>query len=592
MRFTQAFIPTVKEVPKDAVDASHVLLLRAGYIRMVGSGIYELLPLARRALHKISAIIREAMDEAGAQEVLMPAILPASYFQETGRWDVYGPVLLRLKDRKGGDYHLGPTHEEIITDLVRREVKSYRQLPLNLYQVQMKYRDEPRPRAGLMRCREFLMKDAYSFDADEEGALRSYGVMREAYHRIFRRLGLDYRIVEADSGAIGGSQSAEFQILAQSGEDRIVVCGNCNYAANVEAAEAQAPAEAAPDASAFTERELVETPGTKTMDAVVAFFEGRGVTHADTIKALVYAAGDETPELVMALVRGDREVNEIALARHLGVDEVRLATDEEAGKALRAKVGYLGPVFDAEKYPEGAPLRLVADPEVATLASAVCGANQTGHHYAGVAYGRDFEAELAPIREVGDGDPCPVCGSVLATYRGIEGGHIFVLGTHYSGKMNATFLDAEGQAKPLVMGCYGIGVTRLLAAAIEQHHDDDGIAWPMPIAPYQAIVLPLGKDEAVAEAAAGIYAALRERGVEVLLDDRAERPGVKFKVADLIGIPLRVAIGGRGLKEGVAELKGRTEDASENIPLDQLADAVVARIEAEGGLLRPRRAEG
>ncbi|MEM1416119.1 MAG: proline--tRNA ligase [Myxococcota bacterium] len=588
MRFTKAFIPTVKEVPKDAVDASHVLLLRAGYIRMVGSGIYELLPLARRALHKISAIIREEMDEAGAQEVLMPAILPASYFQETGRWDVYGPVLLRLKDRKGGDYHLGPTHEEIITDLVRREVKSYRQLPLNLYQVQMKYRDEPRPRAGLMRCREFLMKDAYSFDADEAGALASYGTMRDAYHRIFERLGLDYRIVEADSGAIGGSQSAEFQVLAQSGEDRIVACDNCGYAANVEAAEAHAPTQEAPDASLFVDRELVETPATKTMDAVVAFFADRKIAHADTIKALVYATAPEEGaegELVMALVRGDRDVNEVALSRHLGVDEVRMATDEEAGKALRAKVGYLGPVFDAEKYPAGAPLRLVADPEVAVLGNAVCGANQTGHHYAGVAYGRDFEAEIAPIREVGDGDPCPRCRSSLKTYRGIEGGHIFVLGTHYSGKMGATFLDAEGTAKPLVMGCYGIGVTRLLAAAIEQHHDDDGIEWPMPIAPYQAIVLPLGKDEAVAKAAEEVYEALRAKGVEVILDDRAERPGVKFKVADLIGIPLRVAIGNRGLKDGMAELKARDAGDAENVPLGEVADVVAQRVVAAGGLL-------
>jgi len=573
MRFTQAFIPTTREVPKDAVDASHVLLLRGGYVRMVGAGIYEMLPLGQRVLKKIAAVIRDELDREGCQEVLMPALLPAQYFQETGRWDVYGPVLLRIKDRRGADLHLGPTHEEIITDMVRNEVKSYRQLPLNLYQIQMKYRDEPRPRAGLMRSREFLMKDAYSFDADEEGALASYAKMRDAYHRIFTRLGLDYRIVEADSGQIGGKQSAEFQVLAQSGEDAIVACEACDYAANVEVAEAQIAEVERPDESALKPKELVETPGTKTIAQVLEFFSGEGVTVERVIKSLAYMAGEE---LVIACVRGDHEVNEIKLARLCGVDEVRLATDQEVGRALKVKIGYVGPVG----LPEG--VRVIGDHAIAGIANAVCGANQTQHHFRNVNLGRDFEAELHHLRQVGDGDVCPKCGGTLRAYRGIEGGHIFVLGTHYSSKMNATYLDDEGEAKPFVMGCYGIGVSRLMAAAIEQHHDDDGISWPIPIAPYQAIVLPLGNADDVAAAAEKVYEELKAAGVEVLLDDRSQRPGVKFKDADLIGIPLRIAIGNRGLKEGAAELKRRGVKDVENVPLGEVAAKVAELVKAAG----------
>ncbi len=571
MRFSKAFIPTVKEVPKDAVDASHVLLLRGGYIRMVGSGIYEMLPLGQRVLRKVIDIIREEMERAEAQEVLMPALLPASYFQETGRWDVYGDVLFRIKDRKGGDYHLGPTHEEIITDMARREIRSYKQLPQILFQIQMKYRDEPRPRAGLMRGREFLMKDAYSFDVSEDKALESYGKMRDTYHRIFQRLGLEYRIVQADSGAIGGDTSAEFQILAQSGEDAIVACTSCDYAANVEVAQASIEGAQRPANATGKPLERVATPDTKTMEEVVAFFSADGATLQDTIKALVYLAAGEEPQFVMALVRGDREVNEIKLARHLGVSEVHLATDADVRERLGTAIGYVGPV-------DTNGMRVVADHEVAAIVNAIAGAGD-GHHYRNVNFGRDFDAELAPIRMVGDGDRCPKCGETLATYRGIEGGHIFVLGTRYTSAMNATFLDENGKSRPMVMGCYGIGVTRLMASAVEQNHDDAGICWPMPIAPYQVIVMALGKDAEIFAEAEKIYAALVAEGVEVLYDDRKERPGPKFKDAELIGIPLQVRVG-RGAKEGLAELVERASGEMVKVSLDAVVASVLDKIRA------------
>ncbi|MBX3251168.1 MAG: proline--tRNA ligase [Myxococcales bacterium] len=592
MRYSQAFIPTLKEVPKDAVDASHVLLLRGGFIRMIGSGIYEMLPLGQRVLGRVKSIIRDEMNGAGAQEVLMPAILPASYFQETGRWDLYGDVLLRLKDRKGGDYHLGPTHEEIVTDMVRHQVKSYRQLPLNLYQIQMKYRDEPRPRAGLMRCREFLMKDAYSFDVSEEKAFESYATMRQAYHRIFRRLGLDYRVVQADSGQIGGKTSAEFQILAQSGEDRIVACTACEYAANVEVAETKLDTTVA-DFSATPAPELVKTPKTKTIEQVAGFFEKDGVGPDRILKSLVFLAPKkpegkaatvepaEAPasDFTLVVVRGDHDVNEILVARALGVDEVHLASEADVKRVLGVGPGFVGPVE-----PKSA-VRVLVDHAAAAVSDGVCGANQWDHHLAHVAYGRDFQGEVGHLRLVGEGDACPSCGGKLAAYRGIEGGHIFVLGTHYSAKMSATFLDEHGESKPFVMGCYGIGVTRLMASAIEQHHDADGIRWPMSIAPFQAVVLPLGKDDDVLTEATRVYEALKAAGIDALLDDRDERPGVKFKDADLIGIPLRVTIGARGLKEGQAELKLRAEKDAKNVPLAEVVDAVVATVHAQLGAL-------
>ncbi|MGD8609362.1 MAG: proline--tRNA ligase, partial [Myxococcales bacterium] len=563
MRYSQAFIPTVKEAPKDATMPSHVLMLRAGYARMVGAGIYELLPLGTRVLHKIERIIREEMDAAGAQELLMPTFVPAEYFKESGRWDLYGPTLLRIKDRKGGEYHLAPTHEEIVTDLVRREIRSYRQLPLNLYQIQLKYRDEPRPRAGLLRCREFIMKDAYSFDVSEEAAQRSYSHMRDTYHRIFQRLGLEYRVVEADSGAIGGKQSAEFQVLAQTGEDRIVACDRCDYAANVEVAQAGRVESAPRDTHGLLPLEKVKTPDTRSIEEVVAFF-GQGTTAAATLKSLLYLAGDR---IVLAVVRGDHEVNEIKLARHLGVDEVLLAGDAAVAETMGTEIGFVGPVgFDGP---------IIVDPDAVAVPNAIAGAGQTPYHYKNVNYGRDFEAEVVSIRQAASGDPCPMCQGRLVLYRGIEGGHIFVLGTHYSDKMNATFLDEEGQSHAVVMGCYGIGVSRLIAAVIEQHHDDQGIRWPVPVAPFQVIVTPIGKDEAPLAKATELYEALGARGVEVLLDDRSERPGVKFKDADLLGIPIRITVGTRGLQQGTVEVKKRTESESRDVPAERAVDAVL-----------------
>ncbi|MFW6198088.1 MAG: proline--tRNA ligase, partial [Myxococcota bacterium] len=479
--------------------------------------------------------------------------------------------------RKGGEYHLGPTHEEIITDLARREVRSYRQLPLNLYQVQTKFRDEPRPRAGLLRCREFVMKDAYSFDVDEPHALESYAVMREAYHRIFRRLGLDYRVVEADTGAMGGSSSAEFQVLAQNGEDAIVACRGCEYAANVEIAEAHFTEGGRPARHAMQPIEKVHTPGVRTIQDLVGFLKDH-TRPETTLKSLLYAAGND---LVMAIVRGDHDVNELKLARALGVDEVHLASDADVQRATWAPAGFAGPV--------GFEGRIVADGEVAHVLDGVTGANEVDHHLRNVNYGRDFDAELADIRLVTDRDRCPRCQSPLTLYRGIEGGHIFVLGTHYSAAMGATFLDENGDDHPLVMGCYGIGVSRLVAAAIEQHHDDQGICWPAAIAPFEVIVSTLGKDAAVAETGERLYHELRELGLDTLFDDRDDRPGVKFKDADLIGIPLRITVGARGLKDGQVEIKARSEADATRVAVDAAAATARERIDQlRQGARRPR----
>jgi prolyl-tRNA synthetase len=582
MRYTRTLIPTQKEAPKDATMPSHKFLLRGGYARMVGAGLYEFLPLGMRVLQKISAIVREEMDGAGALEVLMPTLLPAEYFRETGRYEAYGATLLRLKDRKGGEYHLGPTHEEIVTDMVRREVKSYRQLPMNIYQIQLKYRDEPRPRAGLLRCREFIMKDAYSFDVDKEHALKSYEHMREAYHRIFKRLGLEYRVVTADSGAIGGDTSAEFQVLAQTGEDALVACEKCDYAANVEAAETKLPPPASSGA-ALSAVETVDTPGKHSIDDVVAFL-GNGLTAEQTLKSLVYWDGKEA---VVAVVRGDHQINEVKLARALGVAEITLASDTQVRDVSGADPGFVGPVGLKKA------ARILVDPAAAAVRNAVTGANQKDKHLRGVNYGRDFgpgigehKVSEADLREVTEGDPCPKCSAPLKAYRGIEGGHIFVLGTHYSGKMNATFLDQNGAQVPFVMGCYGIGVSRLVAATIEQNHDDGGIRWPMSVAPYHVVLLPMGKDDDAKNAAEKLYAELTAAGVDVLLDDRDERPGVKFNDADLIGIPLRVTIGSRGLKEGAFELKRRTEKEPVMIPIADAVKLLVAEVRTNGGRLR------
>ncbi|MEI7892037.1 MAG: proline--tRNA ligase [Myxococcales bacterium] len=557
MRFTRALVPTVKEAPADATNVSHVLLTRAGFIRRVGAGIYDFLPLGLRVLRKVERIIREEMDRAGALEVLLPALLPADYFKETGRWDRFGDTLFRLQDRKGGDYHLGPTHEEIITDLARREIRSYRDLPKNLYQIQTKFRDEPRPRGGLLRCREFLMKDAYSFDVSEQAAMKSYETMRDAYIRIFDRMGLRYRMVQADSGAMGGSLSAEFQVLVDSGEDAIVACNACTYAANVEVALVQRLDAPEPAPSPLAK---LATPGKKTIEEVTAFLQ---VAPARMLKSLLYVAAGS---VVMVVVRGDHDVNEVLVARAVGGSEVFLATEADVRKATGAEVGFAGPV--------GFSGRVLVDHAATRVENAVTGANETDAHYTGVTWGRDYQGDVVDLRLAKTGDACPQCASgTLASYRGIEAGHIFVLGTHYSAIMGAEYLDEAQKKKPLVMGCYGIGVSRLVATALEQHHDADGIRWPMSLAPYQVHLVNVGKDQAVQAATEELYSALEARGIEVLWDDRDERPGVKFKDADLIGIPLRVTVGGKSLAQGKIELKARTE-------ADPKKATLIARTEA------------
>jgi prolyl-tRNA synthetase len=560
MLFSRALVPTMKEAPADATNASHILLSRAGYIRKVGAGIYDFLPLGLRVLRKIENIVREEMDRAGCLELLMPALLPAEYFKETGRWDLYGDVLFRLHDRKKGDYHLGPTHEEIVTDIARRELRSWRDLPKTLYQVQVKFRDEPRPRGGLLRCREFLMKDAYSFDVNEEGARASYETMRKAYVRIFDRMGLTYRMVQADSGAIGGSTSAEFQVLADSGEDAIVACDCCEYAANVEVATVRPPGEAAVSADRVEPVARVHTPGHGAIDDVAKFL---GVPQSAMLKSLLYVAG---PNVVMAIVRGDHAVNEVRLARALGVDEVFLATEADVERATGAKVGFAGPV--------GFKGTVLVDRAASLVPAGMTGANETDWHLKNVRFGRDYQGRVEDIRLATTGDGCAACGKgTLTSYRGIEGGHIFILGTKYSSAMNAAFVDEKQQQVPIVMGCYGIGVSRLVATTIEQHNDENGMRWPMTVAPYQVHLVTLGKDAAVLDAARTLHDALGEKGVEVLWDDRDERPGVKFKDADLIGIPLRVTIGAKGLATGMVELKLRSDADPKKVELLPAGDA-------------------
>jgi len=567
MRYSRALLPTLKEAPSDATSASHVLLLRAGFVRRVGAGIYSFLPLGVRVLKRIENVIREEMNGAGAQEVLLPALLPSDYFRESGRWDTFGETMLRLKDRKGGDYHLGPTHEEIITALVRHEIKSYRDLPQNLYQIQTKFRDEPRPRGGLLRCREFSMKDAYSFDVNDEAGRKSYEQMRLAYRRVFDRLGLNYRMVAADSGAMGGISSAEFQVLVQSGEDIIAACLQCEYAANLEVATTP-PMPQRGDPKQTPALEKVETPSQRTIEEVSAFLEA---TPDRFLKSLLYLAGDD---VVMAIVRGDHEVNEIKLARALGVDEVHLAGPADVEKATGAAVGFAGPV--------GFKGRLLVDRDAASIADAISGANETDAHFKHVLRGRDYEGEVVEIRSVKDGDLCPDCGSSLGLYRGIEAGHIFLLGTRYSAQMNANYLDEAGESHPLVMGCYGIGVSRLVATAVEQYNDKDGILWPMSIAPYHVHLVQLGDDAEVVAATEKLEKELEAAGLDVLVDDRNERPGVKFKDADLIGIPLRVTVGQKSLKAGGVEFKPRQErdpKKAELLPLDSATATIQARVQ-------------
>jgi len=571
MRLSKSLVPTLKEAPAEAEVPSHVFMVRGGYLRKVAAGVYSFLPLGWRVIQKIQRIIREEMNRAGASEVFLPAVVPAELWQESGRWDKYGAQLLRFKDRKGGDFVIGPTHEEVIVDLVRGDVRSYRQLPLNLYQIQTKFRDELRPRAGLMRGREFIMKDAYSFHVDQKDAEREYHVMYGAYERIFTRCGLGFRAVEADTGAIGGSMSHEFQVLTETGEDLLVACDKCNYAANVEQADnriGELRDRALPPATEAIAK--VATPGKGSIEDVSAFLK---LPPTRFVKTLIYLADGKT---VAVLVRGDRQVNEIKLKRALGAGELVMAGEAGVREATGAPVGFAGPV--------GLKIPVYADFELRALADFVVGGNEVDVHYRGVNAGRDFTpAAFGDYRQAAPGDPCARCeGGTLQSHRGIEVGQVFFLDRKYSVPMKATFLDADGHEKPMVMGCYGIGVTRIAAAAIEQNHDKDGIIWPTPIAPYEVTLLSLqGDDPALKAVCDKLYADLEAAGIEVLYDDRDERPGSKFKDADLIGIPLRVAVGKKGLAEGVVEVKARRSPEVQKIKIEDAVAFVTDRVRSE-----------
>jgi len=565
MRYSQYFIPTVKETPADAEVISHQLMLRAGMIRKVAAGLYNYLPLGLRSLRKVENIVRQEMNRAGAIEILMPMVTPSELWQESGRWEQYGKELLRIKDRKDTEFCLGPTHEEVVTDIIRREVRSYRQLPLNLYQIQTKFRDEIRPRFGLMRGREFIMKDAYSFDVDSAAADGSYDKMYRAYRRIFERCGLKFRAVEADTGSIGGSSSHEFMVLAESGEDAIVSCSACDYAANVEKAEAR-QVETVEHAEPRP-LEKVATLGKKTIEEVSEFL---GVPAATTVKMLILLA-DAVPVAVM--VRGDHELNEIKLKNYLGCETLEMASDEIITKTTGSPVGYIGPI--------GLSLRIIADVAVRGMRNFVAGANLADFHLKNVNLERDCTvSEFADVRSVAHGDPCPRCSTgTLEMWRGIEVGHVFKLGTKYSKALKATYLDASGQEQIIFMGCYGIGIGRTVAACIEQNHDDNGIIFPVPIAPFHCIISALSvKDEPVVQAAEELYARLAGAGVEVLLDDRDERPGFKFKDADLIGIPLRIVVGSKHLADGNVELKDRRSGEVEILSVEDAVAKVIATV--------------
>ncbi|MBW1823236.1 MAG: proline--tRNA ligase [Deltaproteobacteria bacterium] len=532
MRYSQMLIPTLKEDPSEAEVLSHRLMLRAGMIRKLAAGIYSHLPLAQRVFRKTEQIIREEMDRAGAQEVTLPFVQPAELWQKSGRWNVYGKELLRFKDRNERDFCLGPTHEEVVTELVKNHVTSYRQLPLNLYQIHIKFRDEIRPRFGIMRAREFVMKDAYSFDADEKGAEESYQKMHQAYCNIFERCGLTFRAVEADTGPIGGSFSHEFMVLAETGEDTIFSCNSCNYAANKEKAETGSLKNEKPDPLPLGELKRVATPEKRTVEEVTQFLK---IKPEQLIKTLIFQDGDHA---IAALIRGDHEINEIKLQNLLGSEAICLADDKTIEKVTRAPRGFAGPV--------GLDIRIIADNSLKGIKNFVVGGNEGDVHLDNVNFNRDFQVEsFYDIRFAIEGDPCPRCAQgQLVMSKGIEVGHIFKLGTKYSKTLGARFLDAQRRENYMVMGCYGIGVGRTVAAAIEQNHDKDGIIFPKSIAPFQVIVVSVNpKDSAIKEVSERIYATLLDAGIDVLIDDRDERPGIKFKDADLIGIPLRITVG-------------------------------------------------
>jgi prolyl-tRNA synthetase len=547
MRYSRYLLPTLKEVPSEAEVPSHQLMLRAGMIRKLASGIYSYLPYGLRSIRKVETIIREEMNRAGAIEVLLPFVQPAELWQESHRWEEYGSELARLKDRHNRDCCLGPTHEEVITDIARKEIRSYRQMPLNFYQIQTKFRDEIRPRFGVMRAREFIMKDAYSFDVDEKGVDESYQKMIDAYTRIFTRCGLKFRAVEAETGLIGGSFSHEFMVLAETGEETIVSCTRCSYAANIEKAEFRREDKKSPTDDKPSQKPVqkVLTPEKRTVEEVTQFLK---VSPQDLVKTLIFESDKGS---VAALVRGDHEINENKLKAVWGSENIQLAGEEKVAEVTRAPKGFAGPL--------GLSVPILADLDIQEMVNFVTGANEKDAHLLHVNLGRDFQvSQFADIRKFSPGDRCPLCGEVTRTDKGIEVGHTFKLGTKYSKVMGATFLDDQGREKEIVMGCYGIGVGRTVAAAIEQSYDPNGIIFPMPIAPFQVLLLPINiNTDLLRETAEQLYQTLSENGIEVLFDDREETPGVKFKDADLIGIPLRVTLGERNLKKGLVEIKKR-----------------------------------
>jgi len=579
MKASQSFLATLKEAPSDAEVVSHKLMVRAGLIRKLSAGIYNYLPLGLKVIRKVENIIREEMNRAGAIELLMPMIQPAELWQETGRWEKMGPELLRIKDRHERDFLIQPTSEEVITDLARNEIKSYKQLPVNFYQIQTKFRDERRPRFGIMRGREFSMKDAYSFDRDVEGLKKSYQIMFDAYTKIFQRMGLKFRAVTADNGAIGGSGSQEFHVIADTGEDAIVYCPSSDYAANLEAAESLSliVSRAAPQQP----MQKIATP-TQTNCAEIANF--LSIPLETTVKSLLFAVDQEKgpAKLFMLLLRGDHELNEVKASKVPGMAESRFATEAEIKQACNAPAGYLGPVGLATN------VTVVADRTVANMSDFVCGANLAGHHLNGVNWGRDLPEPLVmDLRNAVIGDPSPDGKGVVDICRGIEVGHVFQLGTRYSEAMGCTYLDQQGKSQPMVMGCYGIGVTRLLGAAIEQGHDERGIIWPISMAPFEVVICPMNydKSEAVKATADQLHEQLLTAGIDVVLDDRGERPGAMFADWELIGAPFRVVIGERGLADSLVEFKGRTDAESQNIPIAEIKDKVIAAVNAAKQLI-------
>ena len=565
MRWSQYFIYTLREAPSDADVISQKLMMRAGMIRKLAAGIYTYLPLGLRSIQKLEAIVRDEMNRAGSVELLMPAIQPAEIWMESGRWQKYGKELLRIKDRHERDFVFGPTHEEVITETVRDAVSSYRQLPVNLYQIQTKFRDEVRPRFGLMRGREFIMKDAYSFHTTRESLDQVYEAMRTAYSNIFNRCGLDHVPVEADTGNIGGSASHEFMVLAQSGEDAVVSCPKCRYGANIEKATSKF-FEDEPEPAPMTEMAPIHTPGTQSMEDVGRFL---GKPLSQLVKTLVF---DTENGPVMVLVRGDRDGNEIKIKNHLGVNMLEMLPESRFEQATGGPIGYCGPVGTSCK-------RVLADASLRGMKNWVVGGNKTDTHIGGANPGRDFaEPEYGDFTTVFAGDPCPRCGAALEIYRGIEVGHVFKLGTKYSESMQCVYLDEKGERKPMIMGCYGLGIGRTVAAAIEQGHDDDGIIWPVPIAPFEVVVTAVGRDENVVRTANDVYEKLLAAGIDVLLDDRDERPGVKFKDADLVGFPLRIAVGAKSLANGQIEWSFRRDRAKQLGEPAAVAERVIEEV--------------